>query len=89
MQCCDAEISPGNCSLIDTCDTEIIVKVVNFDRSNAPLGTNLVVGIYENSDSIIFPSCGVLEGGNNNPLVLTFSTSDFSVGVSCKIGTVV
>ena len=80
MLCCDTQVV--NCASSDICDTEIAVRIQNFDRLNAPLGTLLLVGVYHDTNFITFPSCGVLEGGNSNPLVITFPTTDFGIGVS-------
>lgn len=84
MECCDAAISPGVCLPQETCDTEIVVRIVNFDRLLRQLGSTLLVGIYEDSDQITFPACGTLAGDQPNPLVITFPRSEFSVGVSLK-----
>jgi len=78
--CCDTQGS-SNCLIQNTCDTEIAIRLQNFDQLTN-IGTGLLVGPYNDRDFITFPSCDTLLNNVQNPLVFTFSTAQFSVGVS-------
>ncbi len=88
-ECCEPmAMNPntGLCIPEDTCDVRITIRIQNFDRDTrigAP--TNYVLGTFDNVNSIVFPSCGMITSGDDvalNPLTFTFPTSDFTITVS-------
>ena len=80
LNCCDAQFSPQTCVPQDQCDTEFFIRLRNFDRGSAQLGSTKLVGVYQDMNMISFPSCGALTGNFDNPLVYTFPTSQFTTG---------
>ena len=83
MQCCEPEsvLPDDTCFFINTCDTQINARLLNFNQLNRQLGGNIVLGPYEDMNTITFPPCD-MTSNMNNPLVFTFATSTFSPGVS-------
>lgn len=82
--CCEPESTVnGMCLPQATCDTQFNIYLQNFHRLER-LGTNIVVGPYENTDTIMFPTCGTIDPDMRfqNPLAITFPTSEFTVRVS-------
>ena len=82
--CCEPEaMNPRDnlCLPQETCDTRFSFRLQNFDRLRN-IASTIVLGPFENSDDITFPSCGEIINGNTNPLTFTFPTTDFSIHVS-------
>ena len=78
MTCCEPEaVIRGMCIPQATCDTEFSFQIENFSRLRR-IGQQIMLGVFEDMDSIEFPNCGVITGERENPLVFTFSTSDFN-----------
>ena len=85
LMCCEPEAtSMGNCLPQETCDTQFNIYLQNFHQLTQ-LGSNIVLGTYNNMDTITFPSCGPIQD-LQNPLVVTFPRSAFTVGVSETLG---
>ena len=81
--CCEPESAfEGVCSFENTCDTEFVIRVQNFDRLTQIGGDAIVLGVYQDTNTIRFSPCGVLLGSITNPLVFIFPRADFSQWVS-------
>jgi hypothetical protein len=80
QMCCEPEaIIAGNCLPQATCDTQFNIQLQNFHLLE-DLGNNIVLGPYENMNSITFPSCGPIQD-LRAPLSVTFPRNEFSPGV--------
>ena len=72
----------GGCSPENACDTQFVIRVQNFDRLTQIGGNAIVLGVYQDTNTIMFPPCGALLGSIMNPLVFTFPRADFNQWVS-------
>lgn len=83
QMCCEPEaMINGNCIPQATCDTQFNIRLQNFHQL-IQLGSNIVLGTFDNMNSITFPSCGPIKN-MQNPLVVTFPRNEFNIGVSMK-----
>ncbi len=77
-QCCEPEAEvQGVCLLQDTCDTRFSIQIENFNQGEV-IGDQIVLSEFTDMNTIIFPNCGEIIGGIENPLVFTFPTSAYN-----------
>ena len=81
-QCCEPEaVVQNQCLEIETCDTRFTVQLRNLHRLPMELGGNVVIGVFDNNNSITFPTCGPIIDGIENPLMITFPRSQLALQV--------
>ena len=82
-QCCEPEAADRGVSLErETCDTRFTVQLRNLHQLRMELGGNVVLGTFENNNSITFPTCGPITSDIDNPLVITFPNNRLNLQVS-------